>query len=216
MVVVAWVMNYRRKILAGLVAGTVFLIVIFLAPAMVQTVFFGLIGVGVLLELSWQAVRRARQLSSWLLVLALMALIFTSLGGALRLVEDPRGSWYMFAIACIVSTTDVVAQYTGQRYGTPGTFLPSLSPSKTLHGVYGGIVSGMVVACVFALFLGGVTWCVLPLLPALAIAGDLLESATKRSLGIKDFASYIPQTGGLLDRVDSWLPALALTGWLLV
>jgi phosphatidate cytidylyltransferase len=61
----------------------------------------------------------------------------------------------------------------------------------------------------------GSGWFIL-LLPILAVAGDLLESATKRSLGIKDFANYIPQTGGLLDRVDSWLPAFALAGWVLI
>lgn len=211
-----WVVNYRRKILVSLAAGAVFLIVVFLAPPVVQMVIFGLLGAGMLLELSWQAKQRARRLSSWLLVVALTMLVFVGLSGMFRLTESPHGPWYIFAIACIVVGTDVSAQYIGQRYGVPGTFLPELSPNKTLHGVCGGIVCGVLVACVFALFTGGMSWILFPVLSVLAVAGDLLESATKRSLGIKDFAHYIPQTGGLLDRIDSWLPAFALAGWVLV
>ncbi len=215
MVVVTWVVNYWRKIIIGLVAGGVFVSVIFLAPVVAQKVLFVVVGAVVMLELSWQAARRARRVSSWILVTVLAVVILLGLSGMVRLVESSQGSWYIFAIACSVAATDVAAQYIGQRYGKPGTFWPTLSPNKTLHGVLGGLVCGLVAASIAAAMIGGIAWLIFPLLPALAVAGDLLESAVKRSLNIKDFASYIPQTGGLLDRVDSWLPVLALAGWTL-
>jgi phosphatidate cytidylyltransferase len=38
-------------------------------------------------------------------------------------------------------------------------------------------------------------------------AGDLLESAIKRRFHVKDASSLIPGHGGLMDRLDGFLPA---------
>jgi phosphatidate cytidylyltransferase len=41
----------------------------------------------------------------------------------------------------------------------------------------------------------------------LTILGDLVESALKRSSGVKDSSGLIPGRGGALDSIDSWLLA---------
>jgi len=48
-----------------------------------------------------------------------------------------------------------------------------------------------------------------------AVLGDFAESLIKRDLGVKDMSSLIPGHGGMMDRLDSMLPA-ALSSYLLM
>lgn len=50
--------------------------------------------------------------------------------------------------------------------------------------------------CLDYLFLGGVCSC-------LCILGDLIESFIKRCSNVKDSASFLPEHGGVYDRIDS-------------
>ena len=78
---------------------------------------------------------------------------------------------------------------------------PTISPGKTWEGVAGGVAAGLVLAAVAHFWF----FTELPLKWALPLAGDLTESALKRSAGAKDAAKILPGHGGALDRLDSLL-----------
>ena len=109
-----------------------------------------------------------------------------------------------------VSVADVGAWCAGRLGGGPA--LSPLSPAKRWTGVAGGALAGVAaLAAAGALGGNGV------FTPAHAIAvavgaplGDLLESMVKRGAGVKDAGRWLPGFGGLLDRIDSLLVALAV------
>ena len=80
------------------------------------------------------------------------------------------------------------------------------------------MLGGVGAAALFGALLGGaiegVNGAVLAVWSALIAlfsqAGDLAESAVKRHVGVKDSGAMLPGHGGLLDRVDGHLAALAL------
>lgn len=110
----------------------------------------------------------------------------------------------------IVWSTDITAYFLGRAIGGP-KLMRSVSPHKTWSGALSGagaaIVSALVVAAVGGLtdtFQVAMLACVLSVS---AQAGDLLESALKRTFGAKDSSSLIPGHGGLMDRLDGFVVA---------
>ncbi len=113
-----------------------------------------------------------------------------------------------------VKSSDIGAYFTGMALGRH-KLIPWLSPGKTIEGAAGAVVVAALVAA------GGMLlWRSLPalgpspfLLPqALAFGvlmavgghlGDLIESAFKRDVGLKDSGRVVPAFGGLLDILDS-------------
>jgi phosphatidate cytidylyltransferase len=113
----------------------------------------------------------------------------------------------MFLVA-VIWATDIGAYLAGRLLGG-AKLAPRISPGKTWSGSLGGLVLAMLAGPLLA---GGSGFSLRALAAALLLslcaqAGDLLESAIKRKLGVKDSGRTIPGHGGLFDRLDGFLAA---------
>ncbi len=117
----------------------------------------------------------------------------------------------------MVALTDSFAQLWGRLLGRR-RLCPRLSPGKTWAGFLGGLISASVGALLFGFLLAESPSSLLVVAGALvaltATAGDLLFSAVKRWLRIKDFSTLLPQHGGLLDRFDSLIVTAPVFFWI--
>ena len=108
--------------------------------------------------------------------------------------------------------TDIGAYFVGRAFGR-AKLAPSISPNKTVAGLYGGMAGATLLAGGWVL-LAGLDVALLVLAPLFALAaqaGDLFESWMKRRAGVKDSGDWLPGHGGLLDRLDGLVPVAILT-----
>lgn len=117
------------------------------------------------------------------------------------------GKWLLLFALVITWIGDTVAYFAGRSIGRH-PFAPHLSPKKTWEGAVAGFVGSVAAAWVMAHWgrVNVATVHVLGIAAAGNVAGqmgDLLESAYKRSAGVKDSGALLPGHGGVLDRIDA-------------
>lgn len=125
---------------------------------------------------------------------------------------DVHRFYLLLWVFIVTWATDIGAYFVGRRFGRR-KLAPSISPGKTVEGLYGGIAAATLLGGAWALA-AGLGHALLPLAPLLAIAaqaGDLFESGMKRRAGVKDSGAWLPGHGGLLDRLDGLVPVAVLT-----
>jgi phosphatidate cytidylyltransferase len=182
---------------------------------------FSLFLLGVTLLTLWtkrplvEALPAAGISSSALLLVAFPLSFAIRLHGGSR--EGPR--LLLFALV-ITWAGDTVAYFVGRAIGKH-PFAPHLSPKKTWEGAAASLAGSLLVGYVFS------WWLSIPVPHLLAMAGvgnlagqagDLLESAYKRSAGVKDSGALLPGHGGILDRIDALILAIPAVWyyWILV
>jgi phosphatidate cytidylyltransferase len=135
----------------------------------------------------------------------------------------PRGEWWVLLALPSVWLVDTGAYLVGTRLGRH-KLSPRLSPNKTWEGVAGGALFSIIGTALLAA--GYQAWVGLPVSPfhgallgavlaSLTPLGDLGESMFKRQVGAKDSGNLLPGHGGVFDRIDSWLWAVALSYYLI-
>ena len=117
---------------------------------------------------------------------------------------------YLFLL---VWGADSGAYFVGRKFGKR-KLAPTVSPNKSVEGLYGGILTTIIVMLVVQYQYLNLTWVqqllflILSLITVFgSVLGDLFESMIKRRAGIKDSGRVLPGHGGVLDRIDSLLAA---------
>ncbi len=126
--------------------------------------------------------------------------------------RDAHGLELLMWSFIITWSTDIGAYFAGRRFGKR-KLAPSISPNKTVEGLYGGIAAATFFGGVWTLWtgLGAALLALGPVLAVAAQAGDLFESGMKRRAGVKDSGTWLPGHGGVLDRLDGLVPVAVLT-----
>ena len=135
---------------------------------------------------------------------------------------------FILLVFTIAPCADTMAFIFGctMKNKVPQKLAPEISPHKTVIGAIGGLVGGMIGACALYFIYNSLPWgtgnapwgtfeniqiwlpiyLLLGLLGAAATTfGDLVESAIKRKMDMKDMGNLLPGHGGILDRIDGTL-----------
>lgn len=156
---------------------------------------------------------RVAWLSLGVLYAGVPAIAAVALRGPDRLTFASTGAVAVIFVFAVVWATDTAAYFSGRLIGGP-KLAPRFSPKKTWSGALGGALAGVVVGCLVAAAAGvgaSLTLVLIALLlSTVGQMGDLAESAMKRHFGVKDSSRLIPGHGGVMDRVDGLVAALAV------
>lgn len=131
------------------------------------------------------------------------------LGGfILLLANDADGALRIFALVALIACNDTFAYFAGVLLGKH-KLAPNISPKKSWEGLIGGAVAAIIGGAVIFRYLFETNWIIgaaIGLMTVItATCGDLIESAIKRDLAIKDMSNLLPGHGGIMDRLDSAL-----------
>ena len=126
--------------------------------------------------------------------------------------RDAHGLDLLLWVFLVTWSTDIGAYFVGRSIGQR-KLAPSISPGKTVEGLFGGMGVAALVggAWVIAMGLGKSLLVLAPLFALAAQGGDLFESWMKRRAGVKDSGDWLPGHGGALDRLDGLVPVAVLT-----
>lgn len=139
------------------------------------------------------------------------------LGGFLILLAKPStGLERVMTFVVLVSCNDTFAYIVGILFGKH-LLVPTISPKKSWEGLIGSVVFTPIGGALSFHYIMHMHWWIGAIVGLMivftATCGDLIESAMKRDLHLKDMGTMLPGHGGMLDRLDSVLisaPALWL------
>lgn len=118
---------------------------------------------------------------------------------------EAGGRGLLLFIVFITEINDVFQFTWGKIFGKH-KIIPKISPNKTWEGFIGGVLTTVLIGYFLRFLTPMNEWeamIVSFIVACSGFVGDVVISAVKRDIGIKDTGSTIPGHGGILDRIDS-------------
>ena len=138
-------------------------------------------------------------------------------GFIILLARSDEGLHRVMTFVVLVGCSDTFGYLVGVIFGKH-PMAPKISPKKSWEGLAGSIIFTVLGGSLAFNYIMHMHWylgaAVGLMIVFTATSGDLIESAMKRDLSLKDMGTLLPGHGGALDRLDSVLlsaPALWLT-----
>ena len=151
-------------------------------------------------------------------VYALSMVYFEGSEGPVALFsEGPVALFYVMMVTKSMDTGGYIFGMLSGKYLLGGNhkIVPSISPKKSWEGTIGGVLLSVAVSLLFYWYYAessngisaSLAWYILAgvILAVGSFAGDLTESALKRTCGVKDSGHWIPGMGGAFDVLDSFI-----------
>ena len=147
------------------------------------------------------------------------------------LSQQDNGPSLLIFLLFVVWAGDTTALYIGRTWGRR-KLAPAISPGKSWEGSIASMCGSLIVTGVLiwlSVFLQAhgiatlsytgsvIHWLILAAIVNIAAQiGDLIESAIKRGVGVKDSGTLLPGHGGMLDRIDALLLAAPVLWYALI
>lgn len=142
----------------------------------------------------------------WSLMTTVFA--FSHVAFLLVLPDDGQqtGALLVLFLVGLTEFNDIAQYLWGKSIGRIKV-MPTVSPNKTLAGLVGGVATTTLLAALLGPLMTPLS-IPLSLLAGFIIGisgfcGDVVMSAIKRDIGVKDSGTLLPGHGGILDRLDS-------------
>jgi phosphatidate cytidylyltransferase len=142
----------------------------------------------------------------WSLMTTVFA--FSHVAFLLVLPDDGKqtGALLVLFLVGLTEFNDIAQYLWGKSIGRIKV-MPTVSPNKTLAGLVGGVATTTLLAALLGPLMTPLSM-PLSLLAGFIIGisgfcGDVVMSAIKRDIGVKDSGTLLPGHGGILDRLDS-------------
>jgi phosphatidate cytidylyltransferase len=151
-------------------------------------------------------------------VITLFSVLFIGLASFMIVyLSCPSNTW--FIICLLAWGADAGAFFVGRTIGTR-KLCPHVSPRKTVEGLIGALISGAIATPLYIYSIDRLEYgpgikLTLPEILACAIVsmiiiglahlGDLFMSVVKRTHKMKESGTLLPEHGGVIDKLDSFL-----------
>lgn len=144
----------------------------------------------------------------WGLMISVFAISHAAYLLAVPPPSAPPGTGAGLLVFLLIATEfNDVAQFISGRLLGRHKITPKVSPNKTVEGFLGGLLATTLLSAGLAPWLTPIAApqgaMIGALIATAGFFGDIVMSAMKRDLGIKDTGTMLPGHGGILDRVDS-------------